>query len=172
MNVLVTTSSAPARSKLALCRTSGTLAFTLVEIVIAIGIMSFAILAIISLFSVGLQSSRESSEDTHLALMTLYVNAWSRSQVFTNLATASNNISADPLPTFFFNAAGEVARNANGEPVPTAAVDSHYACTITWQTSSVSTNLIFLQYRFDWPLAAPATGRQRRVIVTGRANGE
>lgn len=159
-----------------LCRKSGCripdLGFSLVEIVMAIGIISFALLAIISLFSVGLQGSRESSEDTYLALMTQYVNAWSRSQAFANLAAASNNASANPAPAFFFNAAGEVTRDTGGTPVPVAAADSHYACTVTWQTSSVSTNLISLQYRFEWPWSAPAAGRQQRVIVTSRANEE
>lgn len=140
------------------------LGFSLIEVVIAIGIVSFAMMAILGLFSVGLQSNRESAEDTTLALMSQQMNAWSRSQPFTNL-TASNTV-------FFFNAGGELTRTANGDPATTAGIDSHYSCTISPQTNSVSTNLIYLQSRYEWPLSAPSTGRQQRVIVASRANEE
>ncbi len=40
---------------------ANTRAFSLVEVVIALGIISFALIAIISLFTVGLESNRESS---------------------------------------------------------------------------------------------------------------
>lgn len=166
------TSERPVRRKVGLCKVPDVNAFSLVEVVIAIGIISVAILAIISLLSVGLRGSRESSDDTHLALMTQYINARNRSQSFSDLKTPSNNITVNPAPTFYFNAAGEVARNASGDPVPAAAPDSHYACTVSWQTSAVSSNLILLQYRFEWPLSAPTNGRQQRVITTSRANEE
>jgi uncharacterized protein (TIGR02598 family) len=142
------------------------------EVVIAVGIISFAAIAIIGLFSVGLQGSRESSEDTSLALMTQQVDAWSRSQAFTNLTAASNRSSANPAPRFYFNVAAELARNAQGEPTNVAAQDSYYACTISWVSNAASTNFVYLRYRFEWPLSAPTAARQQRMIVSSRANEE
>jgi len=137
-------------------------AFSLVEVVIALGLISFSLMAIMGLFSVGLQSSRESAEDTNLALMTQQVNAWSRSQAFTNLAGTNH--------AFFFDATGEWNRDTNGAPALAARADSHYACTINSQTSPVSSNVIYLQYQFEWPLAAPVAKRQHRVVFASRAN--
>lgn len=137
-------------------------AFSLTEVVIAIGIISFVLMAIIGLFFMGLQTARESAEDTNLALMTQQINAWSRTQTFTNL-TASNR-------TFFFDAMGEWNRNPNGDPAATPPPNSHYACTVSASATSVSTNFTYLQYRFEWPLAAPISKRQQRVVIASRAN--
>jgi uncharacterized protein (TIGR02598 family) len=43
--------------------------FSLVEVVIALGIVTFAIVALIGLFGVGLQASKQASEDTETSAM-------------------------------------------------------------------------------------------------------
>src|SRR5271155_1091560 len=62
-----------------------TAGFSLVEVVLAIGIIAFALVSIISLMSLGLQSSKSSTDDTNIALMTQSVISLLRtsSPVFT-----------------------------------------------------------------------------------------
>ncbi len=157
----------PKRREEGYFQASGKTAFSLVEVVLAIGIVSVAILVILGVLSVGLQSSREASEDTFLALSTQQLAAWSKSQTFSNLAVDSL---ASSNSVFYFNAQGVLARTSDGAPATAPAADSHYLCTVKKNLSGISTNFLHLQYRFEWPLAAPAPSRQYRIVVASRAN--
>jgi len=143
------------------------IAFSLIEVTLAIGIVSFAVLAILGTLAAGLRSSRESSEDTVLALATQEVNAWSRSQPFPLLAAAAKTSSSFLI---YFNADGTLVRTADGLPSFVPAPDAFYGCTISVHTSGVSDNLLLLQYRFEWPLVAPATARQKEIVTASRSN--
>lgn len=141
-------------------------AFSLVEVLLAIGLVSFAAIAILSLFSVGLRSSRESSEDTVIALMTRQVHAWSRTQDFTQMTDSPSS----GATTFFFSSEGIMERTSDGASASGETSDSLYACMVFVRPSGVSTNLLHLQYRFEWPLSAPQETRQQRTIVASLAN--
>lgn len=52
-------------------------AFSLVEVILAIGIVSFCLLALLGAFASGLESSRESEKDTFLSEMaSVVINDW------------------------------------------------------------------------------------------------
>lgn len=142
-------------------------AFSLVEVVISIGIVGFVILAILGLLSLGLQTSRESSKDTALALATQQVDAWSRSQPFSLLSSIAGSSSNT---VFFFNAEGNLVRTESGSPVTESDGNSLYSCEVSAHESSVSPHFIQLRYRFEWPLSAPAETRKQRVVVASRSN--
>ncbi len=87
-------------------------AFALVEIVIALGIAAFAITAILGLLSVGILSSKDSTEDTVIANMAGTVLNDMRTRSFTDFVTvtpATGEIIVKPqqdVPDIFFDAGG------------------------------------------------------------------
>ena len=138
-------------------------AFTLVEMVLAIGIACFAIIAVLGLFSVGAQSSRSSNDDTNLALMTRQAVAWIRTQSFTSMSASTGTL-------LYFDSMGQLVRNTAGDPATAPGASAIYSCTISPKASGVSLNLIYLQIRFQWPLSAPSPSRQQRVVISSLAN--
>lgn len=59
-------------------------AFSLIEIVIALGVISFALVAILGMFPVAMKASRESQEETRTAAIAQLVFSQLRSQATTN----------------------------------------------------------------------------------------
>ena len=150
--------------------------FSLVEVVIATGIVSVVIITIIGLLTVGLRNSRESAEDTNLALMTQTISSLVRTRSFSNVYSSTDFSESNTDADYFFDANGTLVRDATGAPASNASADSHFACTITRRTPSLapvsSSNCIYLQYRFTWPLSAQATNRRDKVGFTSLANYE
>jgi uncharacterized protein (TIGR02598 family) len=64
-------------------------AFTLIEIAIALGIVSFAVVGLIGVLSVSFDTSRASNQDTIIASMARQVSAELREQPFANLTPGS-----------------------------------------------------------------------------------
>lgn len=84
---------------------AGARAFSLVEVVLALGIVGFALLAIIGLLPIGLQSGRASIQETRANYLADQVFATMRSQPFTAVAfgalastAAPVDLSATPAP--------------------------------------------------------------------------
>lgn len=148
-------------------------AFSLIEIVIAVGIFAFSLVAILGLMSVGLRSGRESANDLALGLMTQTVSSILHLQGFSsnlnNAAYASNNTG----PNFYFSLDGDLARDSSGKPA-TAASTNNYACVVARcsPASFATTNAILFRLVFSWPMQAPADNRQTRVVLTSVANDE
>ncbi len=115
------------------------LAFSLIEVVIALGIISFVLAAVLGLLGVGLFSSRQSSEDTSLAAMT--------SQVLGQLSTATSPTNA----SFFFDMDGLPLTNSSG---------AVYRCVASTTLPSageipnLSTNFLKALIVFTWPVSA------------------
>jgi len=74
-------------------------AFTLVEIVLALGIVSFAIVGLIGLLTVSFDSGRASDEDTLIASMARQIVTELRAQPFDNLASQAG----DSGPIYYFD---------------------------------------------------------------------
>jgi uncharacterized protein (TIGR02598 family) len=151
----------------------GKFAFSLVEVVIAIGLVSFALLALVGLLTVGLKSSRESGEDTILAVCTGTTQALVRAEGFSNVS--ANPAYADTTPDFFFDSAGALLTDSAGAPLKTQNTNALYGCLVTRGAPALSqatTNLLVYQLKFVWPLAAPAANRQQRVVPASLANYE
>jgi uncharacterized protein (TIGR02598 family) len=141
--------------------------FTLVEVVMALAIFSFAIIALFGLMSAGLRNSRESGADLALGLMTQTAISTLNAEGFT--AAKQNASYGDATtPDFFFDSDGKLIVNTAGEPVKTQPADGLYACTILRSVPSNlnTTNTILLRLEFAWPLSAPVTNRQKKAILT------
>jgi len=124
-------------------------AFSLVEVVIAIAIISLSLIAILSLLTVGLNASRQSSTDTVLSSVA---------------AQLAGEVETSPNLTFpitrYFDSTG--MSNSSGQ--------SLYICQIattnvpSTEMASVSTNLVRVSMTFKWPSSAPAANQQTRAF--------
>lgn len=69
-------------------------AFSLVEVALAVGIISFALVAVLGLLGVGINASRDSSDDTKIAFIMQDVSARVRAEA-SSLTLATNPTSLD-----------------------------------------------------------------------------
>jgi len=151
----------------------GESAFSLVEVVLAIGLFSFALLALVGLLTVGLKGSRESGDDTILSLCTETTQALVRAEGFSQVLTNALYAPGNTTPDFFFDSGGILLTDSAGAPLRTQNTNALYGCLVTRPVLSQATpNLLVYQLKFVWPLAAPAANRQQRVVPASLANYE
>lgn len=136
-------------------------AFSLVEVVIALGLFSFCIVAITGLLSVGLGSTRSVvNESGAVNIAASVFGAWNAQQrgnaaltvpgLFTNLPALSTTTSNN----FFFDQSGvQVTAAAQG------AFQMAYITTASGTAPAINTKLDLV---FTWPVGAPTTAVQTR----------
>ena len=146
--------------------------FSLVEVVIALGIVSFAVLAIVGMMPMALKSAQESMRETDSTLIAQRIfselktgSGGNRSiTTDTNSGTQAINLSADSTNNFLgFKENGEVngfttsgAQNANLD---------FYAQISVFTNTGVS-NLSRVQIDITAPAAAPPTARTTNSFTT------
>jgi len=141
-------------------------AFSLIEVVIALGVITFAITAITGLLSVALKSSRASTDETLVASFAGDIMSDLRRRQFTN---AWNSLQAGS--NVFFDGSGrpinEVGAAISSETA--RAQGAVYQCAISAvpDTNKTATtgaeNLRLVTLDFTWPVG-PAAPPNRRVI--------
>ena len=125
-------------------------AFSLIEVVLAMGVISFALLAIFGLISVSLKADRESSSDTVLAEM--------RRQVMGDLRTGTFAALPD-LKYYYFDVDGSPCNPASAL-APAQPASAIYECKAELATDQhatdaaydVSANLKNATLTFTWPV--------------------
>ncbi len=152
-------------------------AFSLVEVVIALGLVSFALLSLVGLLLTGLRTSRESGEDTSLAFCTETAQDLLRAAGFSNALNKAAYAPGEATPDFYFDSLGGLQTDTNGVPLTNANSESLYGCTVTRRAPApaplqTTTNFQIYQLKFVWPLAAPAANRQERIVPVSLANYE
>jgi uncharacterized protein (TIGR02598 family) len=139
-------------------------AFTLVEIAIALAVVSFALLALLGLISVSLQSSRNASQDTEIALASEYALSTLTTNTYANLATT-------PPTTNYFDFQGAPTAQSG------AAGPAAFACVVQTSTNMApfawaaangvsNTNFIAVKLTFTWPGQTNTSGNNAKVIWT------
>ncbi len=149
-------------------------AFTLTEIVLTLGIITFALVAIIGMIPVALDADRAAGEDTALAAMANRVSSDLHSRGFAEL-TVAGSANPKPWPYYF---------DVDGIPQPGSA-GAIYECFVIQSGAPVpktgalspgappaSPNLLEFEIQFEWPLAAAAANRKTRAIPMTIANYE
>lgn len=151
-------------------RTSGRSAFSLVEVIMAVGIVSFSMLAIIGSLSVGLNSARDSS----LSLAATKINQQVRSDIgnLPFVATTDQPLSVDGLEnsTYFYTLDGN----------KTAEVDGYFEVSfgvadpkVAGQTAKFDGGAKNVTITVTYPLEAPLANRQKivsSVLLVKQAN--
>jgi uncharacterized protein (TIGR02598 family) len=129
-------------------------AFTLVEVVVALGIFTFCLVCLFGLFSVGMANSRKSSENTSIASMS--------SQVLSSLQTQNTNAAGQSL-TYYFDVDGQM----------TNATASYFTCQVNFINASgkglsdtADSSLLSAQFNFSWPPHVTPSPNTNIVNVT------
>lgn len=147
--------------------------FSLVEVVIALGIVSFAVLAIVGMMPVALKSAQESMRETDATLIA--------QRIFAELKTgsgANRTITVAPGGTtrtlsLASNNTNNLAFTQDGQPQAfftstiSPANDSYdFYAQISISTNTGITNLSRLQIDIAAPAAAPPTARTTNSFTT------
>ena len=132
--------------------------FSLVEVVVAIAIISFTLVTLLGLFGVGLTTSQQSSADTMLASLGLRAEG--------DLRNGTNSLAGTTTTNYYYDSQG-MATNVSGAP-------ALYACQVFTTNASVygvlpdvSTNLVQATFQFTWPANVPAGKRPYTNVIYG-----
>lgn len=162
-------------------------AFSLVEVTLAIGIVAFALLAILGLIPIGQTSTRDATDDTRTSLIGRDVSARVRAVLnsSTGFANASTTFPSPPTgPNFYYTNEGTFFCNAanlstalanaklNGEPLPNYAVTVIVGTNFANPLPNVSNSYLKpVAARIGWPL--DSNGSVVGPVVAGvQANAE
>ena len=124
----------------------GRSAFTLVEVVLAIGIVAFCVVPLIGALSVASQQGRESQEKTELALVFQSLEAVRRGSVGrgTNSLTS---LQASLPQTNYFGQGGQYL----GTNLSSAATTNLYRCVMTTNALTTNPNLLGVKIVVQYP---------------------
>ncbi|MDD5199666.1 MAG: type II secretion system protein [Terrimicrobiaceae bacterium] len=151
-------------------------AFSLIEIVIAVGIISFALVGILGLFPAAINSATDSQRETQAALIA--------HRIFSDLGTqapfqqtkddltkpdsvATVNLATTTKKTYTaeYDEGGMLPGHASGTGAKTTGAPVYYVETIV-EPSTQSPNLARVEIDVSAPASAPAARRKTFVFVT------
>lgn len=150
------------------------LAFSLIEVVLAVGVISFALVGIIGLFPVAMQSALDSQRETQVAFIArslfselqrvdgekAYVTETqpgkSLEEGTAKTVDLSNPTSGSP-PTFFFNVDGQMV---------TSATDATYSASIKVDRTGQPAGLSRVDVEIAVPANAPTGNQKKYNFVT------
>ncbi len=149
--------------------------FSLIEVVIALGIISFCMIGVLGLIALSANYSGQSSRETAFALMAQSTISNLRSRGFSLINTPAlptQGTLDDATPDFYYDVNGRVALKSDGTVDTSPHSDSIYGCTVTRYSpnNQTSANVIFLRLEFSWPIVAPAVNRQKIDVYTSISN--
>jgi uncharacterized protein (TIGR02598 family) len=126
-------------------------AFSLVEVVLALAVCSFALVVLMGMLSVGLTSGKESKEELQAANLASLVVSQRRNAPTNTLSAAVLPSLNQPLPvvpaTTYVDLAGQ--KNAT-------AAGSAFQISYRAGTNAASPGVALVYLRFTWPPQAPA----------------
>lgn len=145
--------------------------FSMVEVVMALGIVSFALVSIFGLLSVGLQANKQSGSDTVVASMT--------AQVTSRIQSGKDSVAAGATANYFFDNQGRLQTDSSDQPLTAATASSLYQCQVSGRLPNSSSevpdlgsHLIFYKLDFSWPttISNPAKRSSHEVLHATLAN--
>jgi uncharacterized protein (TIGR02598 family) len=149
------------------------MAFSLVEVVIALGIVSFAVLAIVGMLPVAMKSAQESMRETDATLIAqrIFSELRTGSGVNRTITKDTNGGTNTLLLTahnstnnfFCFKEDGTVRTNATTAP---ANADYDFYAQVSVFTNTGVANLSRVQIDIAAPAAAPPTARTTNSFTT------
>ncbi len=168
----------PVKSKFC-ANKSGCRAFSLVEVVIAIGIFAISVLVILGLLSISITTNRSASADTQVALMAERTYSMLENLGFQNVST-NKLFASGASPNLYFDVTGRPLMTSTNTilfgypttPANALAAGAIYSCTVTTNTPPLSfgsaggnsTNLLSIGMKFAWPVAAPTANQTVRIV--------
>ena len=147
-------------------------AFSLVEVVIALGIISFAVIAIVGMLPVALKSSQDSMRETDATLIAqrifseLKTGSSGNRSVTTapdGISTHNINLAANSTNYLAFTQDGTVQAHTNSANPPPSY---DFYAQISISTNTGLTNLSRVQIDITSPPSAPPSARTTNSFVT------
>jgi uncharacterized protein (TIGR02598 family) len=135
-------------------------AFTLVEIALALAVVSFALIALLGLVSVSLQSSRDANHDTEIALASEYALSSLTTNSFASLATMA------PTTTFFDFQGAPTTQTSTTAPAVFNCIVQPSANLAPFVWANGNPNLVAVKLTFTWPGQTNTTGNNAKIIWT------
>jgi uncharacterized protein (TIGR02598 family) len=132
-----------------------------VEIALALAVVSFALIALLGLISVSLQSSKNASHDTEIALASQYALSQLTSQPYATLAGAvatTNYFDYQGAPTTQSSTTAPAVFNCITQTSTTNMAPFAWA--------SGNTNFIAVELTFTWQGQTNLTGNNAKIIWT------
>jgi uncharacterized protein (TIGR02598 family) len=123
-------------------------AFSLLEVVLALGVAAFCLIAVLGLLPVGVQTNRNASSQTAVSNIIATVVSDLRTTPAAATTSPEFAITFDAERTLFFDASGKAS--------PSLSADSRYRLNVTW--NSAPTGLHYAVLKATWPAEVdPAT---------------
>jgi len=122
-------------------RSTGCSAFTLIEVVLALGLVTFGLVAIMGLLPVALNTGQEASVDTAFAAMDEVVSSTLRARTFVQDQTSA-------AAFFAFDKDGRLLTNTDA---PLELSSAYFTCTATSVVQGATTNALYYRLQFLWP---------------------
>jgi type II secretory pathway pseudopilin PulG len=136
--------------------------FSLIEIVLAVGIFSFAIIAVVTLLPVGMQSEQASVDEASAGNLLRSIRA--------DLLNSSGSASSltvhfrQPLPATITSTTSVVFYVNDGESPLTSAAGARFQVNMDYfPKQQIPPSPVAVHVRVSWPAAAPATDIQGSV---------
>jgi len=123
-------------------------AFSLLEVVLALGVAAFCLIAVLGLLPVGVQTNRNASSQTAVSNIIATVVSDLRTTPAAATTSPEFAITFDAEKTLFFDASGKAS--------PSLSADSRHRLNVTW--NSAPTGLHYAVLKATWPAEVdPAT---------------
>jgi uncharacterized protein (TIGR02598 family) len=123
-------------------------AFSLLEVVLALGVAAFCLIAVLGLLPVGVQTNRNASSQTAVSNIIATVMSDLRTTPAAAMTSPEFAITFDAEKTLFFDASGKAS--------PSLSTDSRYRLNVTW--NAAPTGLHYAVLKATWPAEVdPAT---------------
>lgn len=144
--------------------------FSLIEIVVALGVISFALVGIMGLFPAAMKSALESQRETRATLIAQQIYSDLRSGTGTNAPLTINSTGGSRVWTnlnLSTPSTTQIYYSDSGNPVGTSETPSSlFLVTISVAPDTPAGNLSRVQSDIETPVAAPANARSRYTFVT------
>jgi len=154
--------------------------FSLVEIVLALSVIAFALVGIMGLFPVAMKSAQESQRETRATLIARQIfsdlrvlsgtnRLLVRGPSVTDSAWVSTNFSLANNTTAYlaFDSEGRgVATNLAGSAYSNSFAAATFLAAVAVDTNTGVSNLSRIQATIETPAAAPSTNRSKYTFVT------
>ena len=123
-------------------------AFSLLEVVLALGVAAFCLIAILGLLPVGVQTNRNASSQTAVSNII--------ATVVSDLRTTPAAATTSPVFAITFDAEKTLFFDASGRASSSLSADSRYRLNVTW--NAAPTGLHYAVLKASWPAEVdPAT---------------
>jgi uncharacterized protein (TIGR02598 family) len=120
----------------------------LLEVVLALGVAAFCLIAVLGLLPVGVQTNRNASSQTAVSNIIATVVSDLRTTPVAAVTSPEFAITFDAEKTLFFDASGQAS--------PSLSTDSRYRLNVTW--NAAPTGLHYAVLKATWPAEVdPAT---------------